>query len=96
MRSLFWNIVAVSTVVLATVAYEVGFVAPRDAFFIAFTVLAIYTGNQLLARENQPLGEALTSIFTKPASHSSSLSYVSAIVVGGLSTLVVAQVLTFS
>eukprot|EP00435_Cladocopium_sp_Y103_P079074 s1_g2813.t1 len=73
-----------------------GYVAPRDAFFIAFAVLAIYTGNQLLARENQPLGQALASIFTKPASHGSSISYVSGLVVAGLSTLVVAQVLTFS
>jgi hypothetical protein len=96
MRSLIWNIVAVSAVVLSTVLFEVGFVAPRDAFFIAFTVLAIYTGNQLLARENQPLGEAFASIFMKPGSHSSSIGYVSALVVGGLSTLVVAQVLTFS
>ena len=96
MRSLIWNIIAVSTVVLSTVLFEVGFVAPRDAFFIAFTVLAIYTGNQLLARENQPLGQAFASIFMKPASHSSSVGYVSALVVGGLSTLVVAQVLTFS
>lgn len=96
MRSLIWNIVAVSVVVLSTVAFEVGYVAPRDAFFIAFTVLAIYMGNQLLARENQPLGQALASIFTKPASHGSSISYLSGLVVAGLSTLVVAQVLTFS
>ncbi len=96
MRSLIWNFVAVSVVVLSTVAFEVGYVAPRDAFFIAFTVLAIYTGNQLLARENQPLGQALASIFTKPASHGSSASYLSGLVVAGLSTLVVAQVLTFS
>ncbi len=96
MRALIWNIVAVSVVVLSTVAFEVGYVAPRDAFFIAFTVLAIYLGNQLLARENQPLGQALTSIFAKPASHSSSVGYMSGLVVAGLSTLVVAQVLTFS
>ncbi|MEQ9146438.1 MAG: hypothetical protein RLO08_18970 [Parvibaculaceae bacterium] len=95
MRSLIWNISAVVAIVVSAVAFEAGFVAPRDAFFIAFSVLAIYTGNQLLARENQPLGEALASIFTKPGSHGSSVSYLSGLVVAGLGTLVVAHTLTF-
>lgn len=95
MRSLIWNFIAVASVVAAAVGFEAGYMAPRDAFFIAFTVLTLYTGGQLLARENQPLGEALASIFIKPGSHSSSVSYLSGLVVAGLGTVVVAHSLTF-
>jgi len=95
MRSLIWNFIAVVSVVAAAVGFEAGFVAPRDAFFIAFTILTLYMGGQLLARENQPLGEALASIFVKPGDHGSAASYFSGLIVAGLGTVVVAHSLTF-
>jgi len=95
MRSLIWNFLAVAAVVAAAVGFEAGYMAPGDAFFLAFTVLTLYTAGHLIAREEQPLGEALASIFVRPGSQRWSVSHFSGLLVTGLGTVVVAHSLTF-
>jgi len=95
MRSLVWNFLAVAAVIAAAVGFEAGYMAPGDAFFLAFTVLTLYTAGHLIAREEQPLGEALASIFVRPGSQRWSVNHFSGLLVTGLGTVVVAHSLTF-
>lgn len=95
MRSLIWNFLAVSAVVAAAVGFEAGYVAPGDAFFVAFTVLTLYTAGHLLSQEEQPLGAILASIFVKPGTQMWSVSHFSGLLVIGLGTVVVTHSLTF-
>lgn len=95
MRSTFWNIAAVAAIGLIAAGFEFGLIAARDAFFGAFAVLAVYTGAQLVARENQPLGEALTAIFTRPGSHGARANYLAFMGSGVIGTIVVVQALTY-
>ncbi|MGK2739359.1 hypothetical protein ACSHT0_00535 [Tepidicaulis sp. LMO-SS28] len=95
MRSTFWNIAAVAAIALTAAGFEFGFIAARDAFFIAFAVLAVYTGGQLVARENQPLGEAVSSMFTRPRSHGARFNYLAFMGSGVVGMLVVAHTLTY-
>ncbi len=95
MRSMVWNLLAVAVVVAAAVGFEAGFLAPGDAFFIAFSVLTLYTAGHLIAREEQPLSVALASIFVRPVSQRFSVSHFSGLLVAGLGTVVVVHSLTF-
>lgn len=94
MRSQFWNFTAVAALVALVAAFETGVMAPRDAFFSVFTLVVVYVGAQLLAYENESLGEALRSIFLKPGENVPVMAYASRLVVAGLGTLVVVQTLT--
>lgn len=94
MRSLFWNFSAVAALVALVAAFEMGFMAPRDAFFSVFTLVTVYVGALLLAHENESLGDALRSIFLKPGTNVPVMAYASHLVVAGLGTLVVVQTLT--
>jgi hypothetical protein len=94
MRSTLWNIVSVTAIVLIAAGFEFGLLAARDAFFGAFAVLAIYTGYQLMAFENQPLGNAIAALFTKPEG-SAKTGYLSFVASAALGTVIVVQTLTY-
>ena len=78
------------------VLFELGMIARGDAFFIATAIVVVFTGQQLIARENMGFAEAATSLFTQPQtyrSRSSFAAYFACLVLGGL---VAAQVLAFA
>ncbi|GAK46058.1 hypothetical protein M2A_2557 [Tepidicaulis marinus] len=95
MRSTLWNILSVTAIVLIAAGFEFGLLAARDAFFCAFAVLAIYTGHQLIAFENQPFGNAVAALFTKPEGRRARTDYLSFVGSAALGTLVVVQALTY-
>lgn len=69
MQSLIGNIFAAAAMVVTVVMFELGFLAPGDAFFAVAAVVLLFTANQLIARENQPVREAIVNMFTNPASY---------------------------
>ena len=64
MQSLIGNILAAIAMVATVVLFEFGFMAPGDAFFVVGFVVLLFTANQLIARENQQLRDAIVSMFT--------------------------------
>lgn len=95
MQSIFGHVAAVLAIAVTAVLFETGFMAPGDAFFAASAVLLLYTGHQLVARENQPLREAVVALFTQPRTHGGRgffAAYVGTAVVGGV---VVMQTLAY-
>ena len=75
------------------VLYELGQVAPGDAFFIAVAIVVVFTGQQLIAREQMGFSEAAVSILT-PRSWRSTTAFVAYFACLALGILVTAQALT--
>lgn len=66
---MFGKILSVLTIGLMAavlVLFELGQIAAGDAFFIAAAVVAVFTGQQLIARENMGFAQAAAEIFTRP------------------------------
>ncbi len=72
------------------VLFELGKVQPGDAFFIAAAIVAVFTGLQLLQREEMGLAHAATTMFTQPKSwrsRSSFAAYFACLALGALVTV---------
>ena len=70
MRGLIVNIGLAAITAVTVLAYELGALAPADAFLGAAAPLICYTGYQFVKREGMPLGEALADIFARPPTQS--------------------------
>ena len=84
------NVLIVGLMAAVLVLFEIGRIAPGDAFFIAAAIVILFTGQQLIQREHMGLAEAATSIFTRPASwrsRSSFAAYFACLALGALVTL---------
>jgi len=95
MQSIIGNVVAAAAMVVTALMYELGVLAPGDAFFAVAAVLLMFTATQLIARENQPLRDAVVSMFTNPASYGGRgafAAYVGSTVIG---MIVIVQTLAY-
>ena len=93
---MFDRIASIMTVVLmgaVLVMFELGQVAPRDAFFIAASIVIVFTGQQFISRENMGFFEAAKSIAVRPQSYRSRTSYAAYVACLVLGLLVTAQVM---
>jgi hypothetical protein len=66
MRGLIVNIGLATIIAVTMLAYELGMLAPANAFFGTAAPLICYTGYQFLRREGMTLPEALADIFARP------------------------------
>jgi hypothetical protein len=73
------------------VLFELGRIAPGDAFFIAAAIVVVFTGQQLIQREQMGLTQAATTMFTQPKSWRSRTSFAAYFVCLALGTLVAVQ-----
>ena len=92
---MFDRISSILTVVLmgtVLVMFELGQIAPRDAFFIATSIVIVFTGQQFISRENMGFLEAAKSIVVRPQSYRSRTSYAAYVACLVLGLLVTAQV----
>ena len=93
------NRIASALIVAAMVAvfalFQLKLIAPGDAFFIAAAVIVVFTGQQLIARQHMSLGEAATSIFTRPNTWRSRTSFAAYFVCLALGAVVTAQAFAF-
>jgi hypothetical protein len=87
------SVVALMGAVLAF--YEVGMIAPGDAFFIAAAIVVVFTGQQLIAREKMGFAEAASSMLV-PHTYRSRSSFAAYFACLALGALVTAQVLLFT
>ncbi len=91
--SLFLNLAAVASLCGVAYGYNEGILAPDNAFYGALSLLVLYTGIQLLARDGMPVGEALRSMAFEPGSYPShAVGYVSYLV----STIIGIGIVTLS
>ena len=93
MLSTLWNLFLVTAAICVAAAFQVGALAPGDAFFAAIAIVLIFTGQQIIAREHMGLFAAAHSLLTRPDSYQSRvgyLSYVACLAVGALIALQVA------
>ena len=80
------NVLIVAAMASVLALFEVGMIARGDAFFIAAAIVVVFTGQQLIARENMGFAQAATSMF-QPAtyrSRSSFAAYFACLALGGL------------
>ena len=93
MLSTIWNLLLVAAAATVAAGFQVGMIAPGDAFFLAIAIVLVFTGQQIIAREHMGLYAAAGSLFTRPDSYRSRVgyvSYVACLAVGALITLQVA------
>ena len=90
------NALIVAAMASVLVLFEFGAIARGDAFFIAAAIVIVFTGQQLIARENMGFAEAATSIFTRPRTYRSRSSFAAYFACLALGALVTAQVLAFA
>ncbi|MFN8948102.1 MAG: hypothetical protein ACK6DM_07655 [Alphaproteobacteria bacterium] len=86
------SVLAAGLMVAVLVMFELGQVAPRDAFFLAAAIVIIFTGQQFIARENMGFVEAARAIVTRPRSYRSRTTYAAYVACLMLGLLVTAQV----
>jgi cytochrome c biogenesis protein CcdA len=93
---MFDRISSILTVILmgaVLVMFEMGQISPRDAFFVAASVVIIFTGQQFISRENMGFIEAAKSIVVRPQSYRSRTSFAAYVACLVLGLLVTAQVM---
>ncbi|MBI1210847.1 MAG: hypothetical protein GC190_05250 [Alphaproteobacteria bacterium] len=93
MFSTLWNLFLVTAAICVAAAFQVGALAPGDAFFAAIAIVLVFTGQQIMVREHMGLYGAARSLLTRPDSYRSRvgyLSYFACLAVGVLVTLQVA------
>jgi hypothetical protein len=73
------------------VLFQLGRMAPGDAFFIAAAVVVVFTGLQLMQREQMGLTQAATTMFTEPKSWRSRTSFAAYYACLALGALVTVQ-----
>lgn len=87
------SILTVGLMASVLVFFELGAIAAGDAFFIAAAIVVVFTGQQLIAREQMGFAQAATAIFTKPQTFRSRSLFAAYFACLGLGALVTAQVL---
>jgi hypothetical protein len=87
------SILTVGLMASVLVLFELGKIAGGDAFFIAAAIVVVFTGQQLIAREQMGFAQAAASIFTKPRTFRSRSLFAAYFACLGLGALVTAQVL---
>jgi len=92
MLSALWNLVLVTAAGAVAAVFQLGLIAPGDAFFLAFAIVLVFTGQQLIAREEMGLAAAAHSLVRRPESYRSRLGYLSYVACLGLGVLVAVQV----
>ena len=90
------SILTVGLMALVLVLFEMGSVAPRDAFFIAAAIIIVFTGQQFIAREQMGFVEAAKSIVARPESYRNRTSFAAYVACLALGALVTAQVVAFA
>ena len=81
------NVLVVGLMGAVLVLFQLGRVAPGDAFFLAAAVVVVFTGQQLIQREQMGFARAATTMFTEPKSwrsRSSFAAYFACLVIGAL------------
>jgi hypothetical protein len=73
------------------VLFQFGRMAPGDAFFIAAAIVVVFTGLQLIQREQMGLARAATTMFTEPKSWRSRTSFAAYYACLALGALVTVQ-----
>jgi hypothetical protein len=86
------SVLAAGLMIAVLVMFELGQIAPRDAFFLAAAIIIIFTGQQFIARENMGFVEAARAIVTRPQSYRSRTSYAAYLSCLMVGLLVTAQV----
>jgi hypothetical protein len=93
MLATIWNVFLAAAAAVVAAGFQVGMIAPGDAFFLAVAIVFVFTGQQIIAREHMGLYAAAQSLVTRPETYRSRLgylSYVACLAVGVLITLQVA------
>ncbi|MEQ1868145.1 MAG: hypothetical protein HOP13_06605 [Alphaproteobacteria bacterium] len=78
------------------VLFELGRVQPGDALFIAAAIVAVFTGQQLIQREQMGFVHAATTMFTEPKSWGSRSSFAAYFACLALGALVSVQAVLFA
>jgi hypothetical protein len=86
------SVLAAGLMVAVLVVFELGQVAPRDAFFLAAAIVIIFTGQQFIARQDMGFVEAARAMATRPQSYRSKTTYAAYVACLVLGLLVTAQV----
>ncbi|MBL8782950.1 MAG: hypothetical protein SGI91_06200 [Alphaproteobacteria bacterium] len=87
------GVVTVGLMAAVLVLLQLGLVASGDAFFIAAAIVVVFTGQQLIAREQMGFADAAKSIFTRPGTFRSRSSFTAYFACLALGAVVTAQVL---
>lgn len=86
------SVLTVALMASVLVLFELGKIASGDAFFIAAAIVVVFTGQQLIAREQMGFAEAAASIFTRPKTFRSRSLFAAYFACLGLGALMTAQV----
>jgi hypothetical protein len=92
MLSTLWNLALVTAAICVAAAFQVGALAPGDAFFAAVAIVLIFTGQQIIAREHMGLFAAAHSLFARPDSYRSRVGYLSYVACFAVGALIAVQV----
>ena len=92
MLSAIWNLILVAAAVAVAAVFQLGLIAPGDAFFLAFAIVLVFTAQQLIAREDMGFADGMHSLVTRPESYRSRLGYLSYVACLALGALVTVQV----
>jgi hypothetical protein len=90
------SVLTVGLMVLVLALFQMGSIAPRDAFFIAAAIVIVFTGQQFIAREQMGFIEAAKSIVARPRSFRNRTSFVAYFACLALGVFVTAQVLALA
>ena len=93
MRTVIWNLFSVLAIGAVAALYATGMMTPQNAFFLAFSAVAVFTGYQIASREHLPLPSALASMLVRPGSYKAPAAYVAYIGCMAVGLLVVVQTL---
>ena len=92
MLSTLWNLLLVTAAIVVAAAFQVGALAPGDAFFAAIAIVLVFTGQQIIAREHMTFFAATHSLFTRPDSYRSRVGYLSYFACLAVGALIAVQV----
>jgi hypothetical protein len=93
MLATIWNLLLAVAAAVVAVGFQAGMIAPGDAFFLAVAIVLVFTGQQIIAREEMGLYAAAHSLVARPDTYRSRFgyaSYVACLAVGALITVQVA------
>ena len=90
------NGLVVALMGLVLVLFEFGSMKPGDALFIAAAIVAVFTGQQLIQRDQMGFAQAATTMFTEPRSWRSRSSFAAYFACLALGALVTVQAVLFA
>lgn len=92
MLSTLWNLSLVAAAAAVTALFQLGLIAPGDAFFLVVAIVLVFTGQQLIVREEMGLSAAAHSLVTRPESYRSRFGFLAYVACLALGTLVTVQI----